>query len=80
VTLTKGPDTANVMAVVEPIAARHRVTPRQVALAWHLYRSPVTLPIPGTTRIAHLRDNLAARDIELSAEDVAAITALAPEA
>jgi pyridoxine 4-dehydrogenase len=43
---------------------------------WH----PATLPIPGTTSIAHLKGNLAAADIELSAEDVAAITALAPEA
>jgi len=79
VTLTEGPDTAKVMTVIEPIAARHGVSPRQIALAWQLHRSPVTLPIPGTTNAAHLRDNLAAADIELSAEDVAAITALAPE-
>jgi pyridoxine 4-dehydrogenase len=79
VTLTEGPDTGKVMAVVEPIATRYGVTARQIALAWQLHRSPVTLPIPGTTSIAHLKDNLAAADIELSAEDVSAITALAPE-
>ncbi|HZE31313.1 MAG TPA: aldo/keto reductase [Actinoallomurus sp.] len=80
VTLTEGPDTRKVMAVIEPIATRYGATARQIALAWQLHRSPVTLPIPGTTSIAHLKDNLAAADIELSAEDVSAITALAREA
>lgn len=80
VTLTEGPDTDKVTAVIEPIAARHGVTARQVALAWLLHRSPVTLPIPGTTSVAHLKDNLAAAEIELSGEDVAAITELATEA
>ena len=47
--------------------------------ASHLHRSPVTLPIPGTTTPAHLDQNLAAAQIELSAEDVTAITALAQE-
>jgi aryl-alcohol dehydrogenase-like predicted oxidoreductase len=79
VTLTEGPDTARVMAVVETIAARHDVTARQLALAWHLHHSPVSLPIPGTTSVAHLRDNLAAARIALSADEVAALTALTPE-
>ena len=78
VTLTEGPDSAGVMAVVEPIASRHGVTPRQVALAWHLRRSP-ELPIPGTTSVGHLKDNLAAGKIELSSDDTAAITALVAE-
>jgi len=79
VTLTEGPDTARVLAVVEPIAARHGVTARQVALAWHLHRSPVSLPIPGTTNIAHLRGNLAAAHIALSGDEVAELTSLASE-
>ncbi|MEV6620371.1 aldo/keto reductase [Amycolatopsis sp. NPDC051106] len=80
VTLTEGPDTDKVTAVIEPIAARHGVTARQIALAWLLHRSPVMLPIPGTTSVSHLKDNLAAAEIELSGEDVAAITELATEA
>ncbi len=77
VSLHEGPDTARVMAVLGPIAARHGATPRQIALAWYLHRSPLTLPIPGTTSIDHLRENLAAGRIELPDEDVAAVTALA---
>jgi pyridoxine 4-dehydrogenase len=79
VTLTEGPDTARVESVVETIAARHGVGPRQLALAWHLHHSPVSLPIPGTTSITHLRDNLAAAQIILSADEVAELTSLAPE-
>jgi pyridoxine 4-dehydrogenase len=48
------------------IAARHSATPAQIALAWLLQRSPVTLPIPGTLSFEHLQENLAALDIELS--------------
>jgi len=76
VTLTEGPDTARVMAAAEPIAARHGVTTRQLALAWHLHHSPVSLPIPGTTSIAHLLDNLAAAHLTLTADEVAELTSL----
>jgi aryl-alcohol dehydrogenase-like predicted oxidoreductase len=79
VTLTEGPDTAHLMSVAGPIAAQHRVTVRQLALAWHLHRSPVTLPIPGTTNLVHLTENLGAAQIALNPDDVAALTALAPE-
>ena len=48
------------------IAERHGATPSQITLAWLLRRSPVMLPIPGTLSIAHLRENLAALEIELS--------------
>jgi pyridoxine 4-dehydrogenase len=48
-------------------------TPAQIALAWLLARSPVMLPIPGTSSIEHFEENLAAADIELTAEQVAAI-------
>jgi len=47
------------------IAAAHHATPAQVALAWLLRRAPVMLPIPGTARVAHLEENVAAAHIEL---------------
>ena len=52
-------------------AERHRVSPSQLALAWLLKRSPVMLPIPGTSSVAHLDDNVAAAAIELSDEEFA---------
>src|SRR5207247_9161383 len=54
---------------LERIAGRHHATPRQIALAWLLHRSPVMLPIPGTSSIAHLDENLAAASIRLAAEE-----------
>jgi len=48
------------------IAEAHDASPEQIALAWLLHRSPVMLPIPGTLSAEHLRENLAALDIELS--------------
>jgi pyridoxine 4-dehydrogenase len=53
------------------IAARHGATPRQIALAWLLALSPVTLAIPGTGSIAHLEENMAAGSIALAPEDLA---------
>jgi pyridoxine 4-dehydrogenase len=57
------------------IAGRLGATPSQLALAWLLRRSPVVLPIPGTSSVAHLEDNIAAADLELSDDDVQALTA-----
>jgi pyridoxine 4-dehydrogenase len=51
------------------IAAEHNATPSQLALAWLLKRSPVMLPIPGTSRVAHLDENVAAAEIKLSDEE-----------
>ncbi|GFG76234.1 aldo/keto reductase [Mycobacterium botniense] len=51
------------------MAAEHRATPSQMALAWLLRRSPVMLPIPGTSRVAHLEENVAAAEIRLSDEE-----------
>ncbi|WP_233223266.1 oxidoreductase, partial [Amycolatopsis sp. CA-128772] len=48
------------------LAKEHDATPSQLALAWLLKRSPVVLPIPGTSSVAHLEDNVAAADIELT--------------
>jgi len=56
---------------VQRVAKRRDVAPAQVALAWLLARSPVMLPIPGTASLAHLEENVAAVDVELSAEDLA---------
>ncbi|MFC1431980.1 aldo/keto reductase [Streptacidiphilus sp. N1-3] len=58
------------------IAARLDATPSQVALAWLLHRSPVMLPIPGTSSVAHLEDNLAAAELKLSDQDLAELTAV----
>nr|WP_157528987.1 aldo/keto reductase [Kibdelosporangium sp. MJ126-NF4]CEL21100.1 L-fuco-beta-pyranose dehydrogenase [Kibdelosporangium sp. MJ126-NF4]CTQ95384.1 L-fuco-beta-pyranose dehydrogenase (EC 1.1.1.122) [Kibdelosporangium sp. MJ126-NF4] len=48
------------------LAKTHDATPSQLALAWLLKRSPVMLPIPGTSTVAHLEDNIAAAGVELS--------------
>jgi pyridoxine 4-dehydrogenase len=48
------------------IAGEHEATPKQVALAWLLRRSPAMLPIPGTLSLAHLRENVASLDLELT--------------
>lgn len=53
------------------IAARNGATVPQLSLAWLLQRSPVLLPIPGTSRVKHLEENVAAAGIKLSAQDVA---------
>lgn len=64
-------------AVVD-IARRRAATPSQIALAWLLQRSPVMLPIPGTSRVRHLEENIAAASIELSREDIRALTGPRP--
>jgi aryl-alcohol dehydrogenase-like predicted oxidoreductase len=56
---------------VADIAEAHDATTGQVALAWLLARSPVMLPIPGTGSVEHLQENVAAADLELSADEVA---------
>lgn len=55
------------------IAKRHGATPAQITLAWLLRRSPAMLPIPGTLSVEHLRQNLAALEIELSDADFDAL-------
>ena len=64
-------------SVVDEVASRLGATPGQVALAWLLRRSPVMLPIPGTGSVEHLEENMAARSVELSDEDMAALDAAA---
>ena len=53
------------------IAKKHSATEAQVNIAWLLHKSPWILPIPGTSSLAHLQENLKAADIRLSAEDIA---------
>jgi pyridoxine 4-dehydrogenase len=62
------------------VAGAHDATPGQVALAWLLAISPVMVPIPGTSSVSHLEENLGAAAIELSGEEVAQLTAAAREA
>ena len=54
---------------LQRIAADHDASPSQLALAWLLKRSPVMLPIPGTSKVAHLEENVAAAGIELSDDE-----------
>jgi aryl-alcohol dehydrogenase-like predicted oxidoreductase len=56
--------------VLEEVARRHSATTAQVALAWLLARSPVLLPIPGTSRVRHLEENVGACAVELDEEEV----------
>jgi len=57
------------------IAGRHGVSIAQLSLAWLLQKSPVMLPIPGTSKVAHLEENVAAAGLKLSLEDTAALDA-----
>jgi len=61
--------------ILDEVAREHNATPGQIALAWLLARSPVMLPIPGTSKVAHLEENIAAADIVLSAEAFTALDA-----
>ena len=56
------------------VATLHEATPAQIAIAWLLARSPVMLPIPGTSSIAHLEENVAAARIRLSPEDLSVLS------
>lgn len=55
-------------SAVQAVAAARGLSPAQVALAWLLARSPVMLPIPGTSQVVHLEENLAAAGVDLGAE------------
>jgi aryl-alcohol dehydrogenase-like predicted oxidoreductase len=61
------------------VAGRYGASPGQIALAWLLKRSPVMLPIPGTTKLGHLEDNVAASAIQLSDEDFETLNAIGAE-
>lgn len=63
-------------SVLDKIAKEHRVAPSQIALAWILERSPVMLPIPGTSKVKHLEENVAAVEITLTDSEYAALNKL----
>ncbi len=63
--------------LLEKIAKAHNKTPKQVALAWLLKRSPVMLPIPGTSSIPHLEENVEAASLRLSDEEYAQLSGVA---
>jgi aryl-alcohol dehydrogenase-like predicted oxidoreductase len=60
-------------APLAAIARAHGATHGQIALAWLLRRSPVMLPIPGTSKVAHLEENVAAADVALTDEEFATL-------
>jgi pyridoxine 4-dehydrogenase len=62
-------DLAKPGSALDAIAHAHEASPGQIALAWLLQRSPVMLPIPGTSKVAHLEENIAAADIKLTAAE-----------
>jgi aryl-alcohol dehydrogenase-like predicted oxidoreductase len=59
---------------LDQVARRHQATAYQVAIAWLLAHSPVMLPIPGTSSVAHLEENVAAAALKLSDEDLSRLT------
>jgi aryl-alcohol dehydrogenase-like predicted oxidoreductase len=65
--------------VVAEIARRNNATPSQIALAWLMAHSPAMLPIPGTSRVAHLEENLGAVALELAPAELAELDKIAPE-
>jgi hypothetical protein len=77
VTTTDGPLAVRAASVLPPIAAHHDATLQQIALAWQLQGSPQSLPIPGTTSLAHLHENLRAQSITLSPDEMRAIDGIA---
>jgi aryl-alcohol dehydrogenase-like predicted oxidoreductase len=73
-------DDEGVADVLAEVAGRHGATTRQVALAWLLDHSDVTLPIPGTSSVEHLESNVAAAELSLTDGDVRALNEIDPQA
>jgi len=67
-------DLAKPGGILDDLAKQHEATHAQLALAWLLRRSPVMLPIPGTGSVAHLEENCAAAQVELTDEEFDALT------
>lgn len=61
-------------SILDELSRKYEATPSQLALAWVLRRSPVMLPIPGTSKVSHLEENVAAANITLSDEDFNALS------
>ncbi len=75
-----GGDLVKGHADAEAIVKKHNASPSQIALAWLLKRSPVMLPIPGTSKVKHLEDNVAAAAIALSDDDFATLDRIGKKA
>src|SRR5216683_5484003 len=75
----EGGGVAGAAGVIAEIARRNNATPTQVALAWLLAHSPAMLPIPGTSKVAHLEENLGAVALDLAPSELAEIDKIAPE-
>jgi pyridoxine 4-dehydrogenase len=60
-------------SILDRVAKAHGATPGQIALAWLLKRSPAMLPIPGTSKVKHLEENVAVVEIKLTDEEYAAL-------
>ena len=67
------------VALLRNVAARKNVTPAQVALAWLLVQKPWIVPIPGTTKLHRLEENIGAADVEMTAQDLSEIGAAASQ-
>ena len=59
--------------VISSFAAKHQATPAQIALAWLLAKKPWIVPIPGTTKLSRLEENLGATEVKLTPEDVGSL-------
>jgi aryl-alcohol dehydrogenase-like predicted oxidoreductase len=70
---------ANLAGLIGAIAARKQATPAQIALAWLLVQKPWIVPIPGTTKLHRLEENVGAADIHLTANDLREIRDLLDE-
>ena len=77
---TGGPAKLAADPAIAGVAARHGVTPSQIALAWLLHRDERILLIPGTSSVAHLEENCAAAEIALDADDLSALEDVRPVA
>jgi pyridoxine 4-dehydrogenase len=75
---TGGPKKLAGDPAIAEVAAKHGATPSQVALAWLLHRDERILLIPGTSSVTHLEENLAAIDVELDSDDLAALEDVRP--
>ncbi len=73
--MSRAGDLGDRFAPFAEVAAKHGVSPQQVALAWELAKSPVVIPIPGASRVESVLDSVAAADLELDEEDLAKLDA-----
>lgn len=64
-------------SIASSLAAKYRATPSQIALAWLIKRSPVMLPIPGTSQVSHLEENAAAAALRIEQDDLELLNAQA---